>query len=107
MDMQPKQERTSAEEVMSLFGTEAREDLIWKLHFGNTVGGLGLRDLIDSDLTGPRAEFATIEITNLLLADSGSRAAMADRYVEGVIERYLAAHEELIQEAAEELASEE
>lgn len=83
----------------------ARQALIEKLHDGESVGGLTLRELIDSDLNGlPRAEQATKEITALLLADSGERAALADTYVEGVIKRHLDAHPELIQAMAHELA---
>ena len=107
MDKQPKQERTSTEDLMRHFGEAAREALAGRLHDGKTVGGLVLRDLIDTDLNGSRAEFAVIEITNLLLADSGERAARADLYVEGVIERYLENCEDLVQAFAEEWADEE
>ena len=86
---------------------ELREQAVYnlteRLHGGRTVGRLTLRDLIDSDLNGPRAGFATIEITNLLLADSGERAAKADTYVAGVIERYLSKRSDLVEEEANEI----
>lgn len=85
---------------------EARQNLIERLHFGDTVGGCTLRDLIDGDLNSiTRAGFATIEITNLLLADSGERAALADTYVSGVIERYLTAKDDLITAEVEQILS--
>lgn len=84
----------------------ARQHLTERLHEGKTVGRCTLRDLIDADLNGPRAGFAAIEITNLLLADSGARAAMADTYIEGVIERHLETNEDLVAETAAELAAE-
>ena len=87
---------------MSGLRAEARQNLIERLHDGKTVGGLDLRDLIDGDLNGiPRAEFATLEITNLLLADSAERAAMADKYVEGVIDRYLTTKDDLVEQELE------
>ncbi len=86
---------------------EARQDLVERLHNGRTVGGLTLRELIDCDITGSRAGFAAIELTNLVLADSGERAAMADAYVSGVIERWLETKSELVEERAEELCAEE
>ncbi len=81
----------------------AREDLTERLHANGTAGGLTLRDLLDSDMNGPRGGFAVIELTNLLLADSGERAAMADTYVSGVIERFLSVGigEEAVTEQAE------
>lgn len=95
------------DQVMKHFGERAREHLTYRLQDGKTVGRRTLRDLIDADLSGPRAGLAAIEITNLLLADSGERAAMADRYVEGVIERYLETNEDLVQETAEEMAADD
>lgn len=84
---------------------QAVEALTERLRAGNTVGSLSLRDLIDSDLNGPRAGFAAIEVTNLLLADSGERAALADAYKDGVIERFLLSPRglELIEEEAAEI----
>lgn len=84
----------------------ARQYLIERLHEGRTVARCTLRDLIDADLNGPRAGFATIEITNMMLADSGEVAALRDTYVEAVIERHLETNEHLVSETAEELALE-
>jgi hypothetical protein len=84
----------------------ARLYLTERLHEGKTVSGCTLRDLIDDDLNGHRAGFATIEITNLMLADSDEVAALRDTYVEGVIERFLESREHVVAETAAELAAE-
>lgn len=91
---------------MSGLRAEARQNLIERLHEGRTVGGCTLRDLIDGDLNSiARAGFATIEITNLLLADSGERAALADTYVAGVIDRYLTTKDDLVEAEVEQILS--
>jgi hypothetical protein len=85
----------------------ARQHLTERLHEGKTVHCLNLRDLIDSDLHGPRSEPATAEVMNVLLAESGERPAIADKYVAGVIERFLETREDLVQECAEEMENAE
>lgn len=85
---------------------DTRDFLKERLYAGETVKRLTLADLIDADLSGQRADIATQEITTLVLAASGERAALADAYVDGVIERFLETNEELVSEWAEELASE-
>lgn len=84
----------------------AREYLTERLHEGKTVRGRTLRDLIDGDLHGERCEIATQTVSDLLLADSGERAAKADTYIEGVIERFLETNEDFVAETAAELAAE-
>lgn len=82
---------------------QAVENLTERLHAGKTVRSLTLRDLIDADLSGPRAEFAALEVKNLLLADHGERGAKADAYVAGVIERYITTNPDLVEEEACEI----
>ena len=84
---------------------DAIQNLTWRLHAGRTVGGLTIRDLIDGDLGGERSGFAIIEVTNLLLADSRERAAMADTYVSSVIERFLTTKPELVEEEMADMES--
>lgn len=91
---------------MATFLEIAREQLVERLHDGKTVHLLTLQDLIDADLSGSRSGFAIIEVCTLLMSDSGEVAAKRDRYLEGVIERFLESKPELVRELAEELAAE-
>lgn len=68
---------------------QAIEQLSERLKEGKQVGRLDLRDLIDSDLNGPRAEFATIEVCNVFLADNSDLSLKKEQYLDGVIQRYL------------------
>lgn len=86
------------------FKDEARDALIEKLKNGKQVGRCDLHDLIDCELNSDRYCITRDELAHLLTADSGERAALADQCIQGLIERYLDTHPDLIEEEATEIA---
>lgn len=60
---------------------------------------MGIRDLIDCEMTS-RPEFLLTELEQVLLAEHGEHGALADKLVEGLIERYIGAHADLVEEEA-------
>lgn len=62
-------------------------------------GRMGVRDLIDREMN-TRPEFLLTELEQVLLAEHGEHGALADKLVEGLIERYIAAHDDIVEEEA-------
>lgn len=60
-----------------------------------------IRDLIDIELSSDRYMPLIAEFEALVTAESGERAALADKAVKGLMDRYIAAHDDLVEEEAE------
>lgn len=90
---------------------QARDDLSEKLREGEKVGGLDLWALIESEVNNnDRWRIFLDEITTVLGAeqmDAHLRAGEANKVRDGLIERYLDSHPELIEERAAEILAEE
>jgi hypothetical protein len=80
---------------------QAIEALTDRLKAGKQVGRCTLRDLIDGEANNAdRYVILISDFEELLLAAHGEHGAKADRITEGLIERYLDSHPELVEEEA-------
>lgn len=69
-------------------------------------GRIGVRDLLDCELN-TRYEFLLGEIEQVLTAEHGEHGALADKLVDGLIERYITSNPEKVEEEAEEIEASE
>lgn len=84
---------------------QALDILRWKILDGKHKNGIF--ELLDSELNGERYKLILEAITQLLLADGiNERDDLADKIRDGLIERYLLSHPELIEEEAAQIESE-
>lgn len=83
----------------------ARAALEDKLKNDETVGGLRLADLIECHLAGPQCDLAMVEVRVILLTEEPDRSLYITRYLDRLIKEHLDQHEELVQEEAEQAAS--
>lgn len=96
----------SAEKLMKHFGEQAREALIEKLKDGKKVGRCDLLDVLDCELNGERYRITLQEIFGLLMGETGkTRDYQADQIIQGICERYVDSHPDLVEEEAEAIAN--
>ena len=93
----------------------ARDDMIDRLLDGKTVERVNFAGILDHELDQSRAA-RTDELANLLLNaiayardehTHGERRAVVEKWVRGMVERWVDAHPDQIRERAKELAHEE
>lgn len=68
-----------------LFRENAMQDLAWRLKDGKDVAGVNLLQLLDSELD---SRTITAETLLQILTDYADRHLLADRLVDGMIERF-------------------
>lgn len=79
----------------------AREELKWRIVSGKRR--VGVFELLESEVNQePSCRNLLSKITDLLLDEEGQREALADQIRDGLVERYIDAHPELVEEIAEE-----
>lgn len=85
---------------------QAIEQISWRIKEGKSR--IDIRGLLDSEFNS-RGEFLLIELERLLTADNGEHGALADKLVDGLIERYLSTPRgmDLIEEEAAEIEATE
>lgn len=88
------------------FRQEARDALVERFRDGDKVNGLRLRDLVDCDLSGPRAYFAAIEVAGILVADVDDFNLRRNFYFDRLIAEYLNTHPDLITDLAADMVRE-
>lgn len=65
---------------------------------------VSVHDLLDTELDNPtRCRILAEDLAKLLTAESGERAALADQIVDGLVERYISVHGDLVEEEATEI----
>ena len=83
---------------------EARQNIAERLKAGETVSKVTLRDILECEFnTEVRFPIALADLEALLIADSKERAALCDRFLDGAIERFLNARDDLVQDEAERI----
>ena len=80
------------------FTQEAKDSLTEKLKDGKRVGRCDLHDLLDCELNSERYRIVRDDLMQILTAQNDSRPHLADRFIEGLIERYLDSNPELVEE---------
>ena len=84
---------------------QAIESLTYKIISGKHRNGIF--ELLDSELNGERYKILLEEITTLLLNESGEREYLAEKIRDGLIERYLSVHGDLVEEEASDIEARE
>lgn len=84
---------------------EAVEALTEALREGKQVGRCNLRDLIDGDLDRTYA-MTVASIEEILLSEGDARDRLADQFRDGLIEKYLEANSDLVDDEIAELKAE-
>lgn len=78
---------------------QAIESLSEKIKGGRSR--VTVHDLIDAELDDHKRNLLLVEqFSDLVGAESGERAALADAIVEGLVARWIAAHADLVEEEA-------
>lgn len=86
------------------FAARAREELTEKLKDGKRVGRCTLFDLIDCELQSDFYKSLIEDVGSLLMGcERYSRDEQAEKIMEGLIERYLDSHPDLIADEAVEI----
>jgi hypothetical protein len=67
---------------------------------------IGIRDLLDCEMN-TRPEFLLTELEQVLLAEHGEHGALADKLVEGLIQRYVETNSDVVEEEAAEIEAHE
>jgi hypothetical protein len=80
---------------------QAIESLTYKIMSGKHRNGIF--ELLDSELNTDRYKILLEEITMLILNESGEREYLAEKIRDGLIERYLSTHGDLVEEEANEI----
>lgn len=85
-----------------LLRQQAIENIAFRIKDGKHR--LSVHDLLDSELAS-ESRYTTMlgELSNLLTAQHGEHGALADRIVDGLIERYISVHGDLVEEEANEI----
>lgn len=100
-------ERDLSDRAAGMLREQAVYNLTERLKDGKRVGRCDLFDLLDCELNSDRYRILLADLFQLITAQSGEHGALADRIVEGLIERHLVTHDDLIEEEATEIENEE
>lgn len=87
----------------------AIQNLTERLQDGKRVGRFDLFDLLDCELNSDRYRILLEELGSLIIGgtEACDRAAQADKIRDGLIERFLLGHPELIEDEAAQIEHEE
>ena len=80
---------------------QAVENIAERIKSGK--GRITVHDLLDAELNSDRCRIVTEDMAKLLTAEHHEHGAVADSIVDGLIERYISTHGDLVEEEAEEI----
>ena len=96
--------RDQSDAADGLLREQAIENIAERIKGGKSR--IAIRDLLDNEMNS-RPEFLLNELEQVLTAEHGEHGALADKLVEGLIDRYISVNEDLVEEEAAELAGAE
>lgn len=95
-------ERDLSDAAAGLLRQQAIENISERIKGGRSK--VSVHDLLDTELDDPkRCRILAEDLAKLLTAESGERATLADRIVDGLVERHISVHGDLVEEEAAEI----
>ncbi len=94
-------DRDQSDAADGLLRAQAIENISERIKEGKNR--MTVLDLLDGELNSERYKIVLGELADLLQAQHGEHGATADKIVDGLIERYISVHGDLVEDEAAEI----